>query len=272
MSLNNECQYCSRKYKIKKNFMNHLISCELIHKIQSVDEFQDSIETIPSQREIFQFIKKLALKCSVLEKEVIQLKKNTGIRQKREILEILNEKKMNESFTTWYKEIDISEDDMKIAMEHNLTKAIIHLIKKKLEVPTNDINLPFACFKEKPNIIFLYDVFTSNSIQQLQEINSPFNICESFSKTKFYNNESQKEKPIWKLASNDDIEKMVKYLSHEILKVFVKWQKENIEFFMANEQNKNLEIEYMSRISGHKNPLEKRTTEFKKWLYCFIQQ
>lgn len=243
MSLKNECQYCSRKYKIKKNLNNHLISCELFHKIQTPDEFQESIETIPSQRDMFQIIKLLSIKCSVLEKEVIQMKKKANIFQKKEILELLNEKIMNETFTKWYKNIEITEDEMKIAMENNLSKAIIELIKRKME-DIKSTNLPFACFKEKPNVIFIYD---TNEID---------------------NNHNQK----WKMASNDDIEKLVKYLSHEILKVFVKWQKENIAFFMANEQNKNLEIEYMSRISGHKNPLEKRTLEIKKWLYNFIQQ
>ena len=187
-----------------------------------------------------------------MEKEVDLLRKSTSKRQKKEIFEILNEKKMNETFTEWYKEIEITVDNMKIAMEHNLSKAIIHILKTKIEClgANNSNNIPFACFKEKPNMIFIYDK----------------------NETDDYNdNINGDNKPKWKIGINNDIEKMVKYLSHEILKVFVKWQRENIDFFMANEQNKNLEIEYMSRISGHNNSLDRRTQEIKKGILRFME-
>jgi hypothetical protein len=237
-----ECSHCLRKYKLKRNYNQHIVSCELIHKIKNKthDELQDSTETLPSQRDMFNLLKLLTIKCGVLEKEVEQLKKISYVRQKKQILEILNDRKPpNQTYTSWYINIVITEEDMKKAMEHDLTQGIIHVIKKKIEGSPSFP--PVACFKEKPNNIYIYDILSVNE-ENLQKIG-------------------------WKMASQEEIEKCVKHISHEILKVFVKWQQENLDFFMENEKNKDLEIEYMSRISGMKNPVEKRASELKKWLF-----
>ena len=263
MSLKNECPYCSRKYKIKRNYNNHIISCELFHKIQNIsdDEYQDSIETLPNQRDVYKLLKILAIKCNVLEKEVIQMKKTTNIRQKKQIIDLLNEKKMDQTFTNWYKQIEITEEDMRVSMEKDLTKGIIQIIKKKIENSTE--NKPIACFKEKSNSIFIYDI-----VGEVESQTKPI------SENPLSNSSSQplnSSIPSWRIATNEDINKLVGLYSHEILKIFVKWQKENLEFFMANDKNKDLEIEYMSRISGIKNPVEKRTSELKKWLYELLK-
>lgn len=253
---NNQCQYCLRTYRLKKNYNNHIVSCEFFHKIQSKthDEFQDSIETIPNQRNMFNLLKLLAIKCGVLEKEITYLKQNTQIRQKKQILEHLNEKKnVYKSFVKWYKETEITEEDMKISMQQDLTKGIINILKRILSLhdssKENDKRVPICYVKEKPHTIYIYDRVKDSS-----------------------NIETETNRNEWKIASNDDIEKLVLFYSHEILKVFVKWQKENLEFFMANEKNKDLEIEYMSKISGIKNPVEKRVNELKKWLYSYLQE
>lgn len=252
-SSNNQCQYCLRTYRLKKNYNNHIVSCEFFHSIQSKthDEFQDSIETIPNQRNMFNLLKLLAIKCGVLEKEITHLKQNTQIRQKKQIMEYLNEKKnVCNYFVKWYKETEITEEDMKISMQQDLTKGIINILKNKLtNLRDNTTRVPICYVKEKPNTIYIYDRVKVSGTETV---------------------ESNKNE--WKIATNDDLEKLVSFYSHEILKVFVKWQKENLVFFMANAKNKDLEIEYMSKISGIKNPVEKRVNELKKWLYVNLQE
>jgi hypothetical protein len=246
MSLKNECPYCSRKYKIKKNYNNHIISCELFHKIQNIsdDDYQDSIETLPNQRDIYKLLKILAIKCNVLEKEVIQMKKTTNIRQKKQIFELLNEKKMDQTFTNWYKEIEITEDDMRVSMEKDLTKGIIQIIKKKIE---NSIdNKPIACFKEKSNSIFIYDIVeveshTQPRVETISTTSQDVSVSSS-SSSATQPLQSSISIPSWRIATNEDINKLVGLYSHEILKIFVKWQKKHLEFFMANDKSKDFKI------------------------------
>ena len=68
----NKCVYCSRTYKKKENYSKHVITCAFFHNVhlQSRDDFNLSVEDLPSQREMFLLMKELANKCHELEKKV----------------------------------------------------------------------------------------------------------------------------------------------------------------------------------------------------------
>lgn len=232
------CHYCNRKYKLKENFDKHFITCEYLHKMKmkSHDDIVESMEIIPNQREMFQLIKSVMLKNSLLENEIKQLKNTVNIRYKKEVLDWLNlfNNDNRKTFMESYKSIELLDEDLKTALDNDLTKATEHIMKRILEKSSP----PVSRFKEKPNQLFIYD---------FEKIGEPT--------------------IKWKLASHTDIEKMVLFLSHALLKKFVNWQNENRSFFMENDKNKDLEILYMSRIAGIKNPVERRTADIKKWLY-----
>ena len=67
----NKCVYCSRTYKKKENYSKHVITCAFFHNVhlQSRDDFNLSVEDLPSQREMFLLMKELANKCHELEKK-----------------------------------------------------------------------------------------------------------------------------------------------------------------------------------------------------------
>lgn len=239
---NYNCHFCNRKYKLKENYDKHFVTCEYLHqmKMKSHDEIVDSMEAVPNNRELFNLIKTVLLKNNVLENEVKRLKNIVNVRHKKEVLEYLNQNKIKNmnTFMEWYKSSAITEDDLKIALDSDLTKAIEFVIKKI--IMTTDLKQPICWFKEKPNQLFIYDYDGTGS-----------------------------QNKSWRIALHQDIEKMVVFISHALLKIFVNWQKENREFFTESDKNKDLEILYMTRISGIKNPVEKRTAEIKKWLSGF---
>jgi hypothetical protein len=206
-------------------------------KMKAHDDIVETLEPVPSQRELYQLIKIVLHKNSVLENELRQLKKIVNIRHKKDVLECLNQNKNDQlrTWIEWYRSVELEEEDLKMALENDLTKAMEHIFKKKVSKG----DAPIYWFKEKPQQLFLYD-----------GIGEPV-------------------KKAWKIASHTDIEKMVMCWSHALLKKFVVWQNDNRAFFIENDKNKDLEILYMSRISGIKNPVEKRTAEMKKWLYGF---
>ena len=236
---NYKCSFCNRKYKLKENFDKHHIVCIMIHEMKnkSHDDMVDSMETLPSQRELFQLIKAVMVKNEVLENELKQIKKMVSVRHKRDVLEYLNHKKeYGKTFIEWYKSFTVDSDDLQLALDTDLTKAIQQIIHKSSL--SNTGSRPLCWFKEKQNHLYLLDS------------------C---------NGEPKK----WRLATHQDIEKMVVFLSNSLLKKFVHWQNENMEFLTANDKNKDLEIIYMSKITGIKNPIDKRTFDVKKWLYSF---
>jgi len=296
-ALNYECNFCLRKYKIKKNLTMHKVSCEFINKMKNHnhDEFFDSIETIPSQRELYSLIKILALKCDVLENEVKLMKNTVQIRQKKQIIELLNQKN-NENisdFIEWYKSYSINDEDLKIVLDYDLTRGIEDILKKMVEITKH--NSPICSFKDKSNQIYICrrggvadGAETLNSGNEVGRVYKfDFNSIEgepepepdSVPLKKIWRrsgiadnseaiNSGNEVGRVWKIANNEEIEKMVNYFSNQLLKYFVKWQKEKISFFTANEKNKDLEIVYMSKITGNKTTNEKRTSEIKKWIIC----
>lgn len=237
---NYNCHYCNRKYKLKENYDKHAVACEFLHKMKmkSHDDIVESMEPIPNHRELFKMVQMVMLKNKALENEIKQLRNIVNIRHKREVIEWLNQNKNNNmrTFIEWYKSIEINEEDLQMALNNDLTRAMEHILKK---ITGTDDKPPICRFKEKPNQLFIFD----------------------------YENKEETNKKSWRLASHIDIEKMVIFICHALLKKFVIWQNDNRAFFVENDKNKDLEILYMSRITGIKNPLEKRTADIKKWLY-----
>ena len=88
----NKCVYCSRTYKKKENYSKHVITCAFFHNVhlQSRDDFNLSVEDLPSQREMFLLMKELANKCHELEKKLGHLEQTVNIRQKKQIITWLN--------------------------------------------------------------------------------------------------------------------------------------------------------------------------------------
>lgn len=260
MSSQYVCQHCRKKYKLKENFDKHEVACEFLYQMKwkSHDELVDLSEPLPSHRDMFHMIKTVMLKNRILETELKQLKNVVNARHKKEVLEWLNQTKNNqmETFMEWYQAIPVDEEDLKVALNNDLTQAIEHILKKN-----TGKNVPICRFKEKPNQLF---VFGLNSVVADATI---LKNSENDLSPKEFEEEAPCKK--WRLANHIEIEKMVVFLSRALLKLFVKWQNENRAFFVENEKNKDLEIVYMSRITGIKNPLEKRTADIKKWLYGF---
>jgi hypothetical protein len=232
-----KCFYCSRTYKLKDNYEKHIGPCEFFHKsqLQSRDDFNLSVETLPSQREMFSLLKTLALKCSDLEKEVQQLKQTVNIRQKKQILEWLNTHRttLYVTFTEWYSNIEITMEDLEKVFEYDL----IDGIKKVLELRMGGLKIiPICGFSQKKNHLYIFDSIHNNTNE-------------------------------WKSLSNSDLDKMIFCISRKFMQKFVLWQRKNEELVTNSERLKDQEIMYMVKINGSKISDEKRNAEVKRWLF-----
>lgn len=244
-----KCVNCDKSYKLKDNYEKHKISCDLFHemRLKTHDEFVEDVEELPSQREMFKLIKELASKCNTLEKEVFHLKQVVNIRQKKQIVECLNNKNISHpplnTFTEWFKSWEVYMDDLQKIFENDLSDGIKQVIKREIELYKSI--KPICAFSNKPNYLYVFDI--SNEKEE--------------------NNE-----PIWKPMSKELFEVMYMYLNRKFMQMFIQWQNANRERIEASEMEKDQLIVYMIKLNGSRVPIEKRESELKKWLYLLVEQ
>jgi len=232
-----KCQYCSRSYELKKNYKNHLLSCELFHQIhtQTQDEFTEENENVPDIKTLFRYVKELASKCNRLEKEVVFLRASLGKKQQKNIMNCLNASHLPyKHFIEWYSEFKIHLEDLLTVFKEDLIVGMKHVLQKYIH--TEKI-LPIAAFTNKPNSLYIY----------------------------VYNEIAQKSE--WRLMHTDDLSMFIYTFNRMFIVEFTKWQKENKDLIESNEKMKDTEIHYMIKVNGMSLTNEKKMTEIKRWLF-----
>lgn len=245
MSNSHTCSYCARTYRLVENYNKHIITCEFFHKsqLQSQDDFQLSVETMPSPREMFLLMRELAHKCSTLEQDVANLKQIVYVRQKKQITEWLNQHRISPSppsFVEWYETIYITMDHLQRVFDYDLTEGIKYTVGHAIQCSM--IRRPISAFSQRSGSIYIYQK------QPESEVHG------------------------WRVSANEDLERMVHCLERKFLITFVKWQKENQARTAQSEELKDREIMYMIKINGSKITLERRTADVKKWMFSHIEE
>lgn len=232
----NKCVFCGKTYRIKENFIRHNSICELIYCNQKMndDEWNDKFEKIPDNKELFQLIKILLVKCNTLENEMQKLKSKSNMQTKKHIDEWLNQytKKPSVSFQKWREQLTVKREDLELVFEMDLTEGIKNVIQRNLQEKNNCL----SSFTQKKNTIYVF------------------------------------QEDEWTIMKKDDLEKIIDYLSRQFIKEFIQWQKENEKYIQTSERMKDKEIHYMMKVNGSKISSEKRTDIVKKWLYEKVEQ
>jgi hypothetical protein len=215
------------------------------------DEYTNFTEKIPSPREMYHLLKELAVKCKTLENEVNLLKQNANIKQRKHALDWLNIHKRNSlSFHEWYGSIRVDINGLTKVFESNLTDGIKYIITNSL---INNDRKPLYAFTQKMNFIYVHDQ------------------CTDENKLK------------WIHFTTSHCEKLVQYISKQLLMEFIKWQKDK-QLSISDSENMDddaiyhhtqmldNDLKYLTKINGSNISFEKRSAEIKKWLYTILQQ
>jgi hypothetical protein len=246
-----KCPYSSHKYKEKYNCQRHMATCQFLYtsNFERKDDFLLSKEKIPSQREMYLIIQELAVKCSNLEKEVVQLKRQVSVRDRKRVLEYLNEQRKDVvcDFTTWYMNMRIDERFLEVVFKEDLTEGIKAVLSEEIKRP----KIPICAFSKKNNQFYIYVRCDDDSV----------------------------EKKCWRMMHNDDLEKAIVFLSRQFLKTFMDY-KEKEQWFSHSSSQSNAEennsnenkISKMKKVVGMKVSLEKRTSDIKKWMFSLLEE
>jgi len=232
----NYCDYCSRHFKFKDLYDQHVITCEFFYKKKRIkDRELDTFEHLPTQQELYKLVQHLTLQCCQLQKDVEKLKKTNNSRTKKNILDVLNSATIypTNSFEEWVMiKRDIKPEYLECVYKEDLIAGIKMYIVDLIE--SENTNMPMRTCAEKPNTLYVYSGVESQS-------------------------------PSWKTMTNDQFERWVTRVSHRFLQEYSNMQQANIDKIYSNEDENEKNIIFMMKITGGKMSFERRCSEIKKF-------
>ena len=251
-----QCKYCFQKWQKRENMEKHAIMCGFWHKSSKIHE--DDYDSTPTISELFKVVKEFAYKCEKLQKRVDQLENRQFTRQKKQILDYLQERPATSSAIELFRAFSISRTHLEIVFEDDLSAGIKGCIKTHLQGPA----LPICAFTQKPNTLYVF---------------APESAESSIAK--------------WHIMTNAELDKLISILSFKFLQAFVVWKKENCPQVetehiyelgddeqsnshnnAVNEQIKQQQQTYMIKINGQRVNEDKRRNDIKQMLYTYLQK
>ena len=179
MNINNKikqtalcCIYCGKSYKTRINLDKHLILCEIYHKSKTkTNNYSNDDENnlIPSQKNMYQIIVELTLKCNRLENKVNELSKNMLHRIKKiDVLEFLKNDmyKPDLDFDNITEIVTIQQTDVDYLFNNSYLDTMNYILSRNIYNSESNIQniqniqniskLPIVAFNEKKNVIYIY--------------------------------------------------------------------------------------------------------------------
>lgn len=259
MSANIFCNYCKHYWKLKRDYDKHISCCMYFNQLrkQPQEEMDDNGMKLPSVKELFRFVKDLSARLEKTEKELARVKSVVNTRQKKMIVEWLNQPSQTPqiTFEDWWTNIAVDESHMKCVFDRDLTDGI----KAAIGTFIDGVNLskprPIRCFTQKPNVFYVYSK-VSGTKEPLAE-------------------------PQWRIMDNAQMQRMVVHIAQLFLRVFLAWQKQQKVFDhdgaededgQMREDNTDKMLMNMIKINGARTPDEKRVCDVKKWLFPKIEE
>jgi uncharacterized coiled-coil protein SlyX len=251
-----QCKYCFQKWQKRENMEKHALMCGFWHRSTQVHE--DDCDSTPTITELFKVVKEFAYRCDKLQKRVDQLESRQNHRQKKQILDYLQEHPPMGTAIELFRTFQISREHLEIVFEDDLTSGIKACIKTHL----HGTSLPICAFTQKSNTLYVF---------------APESVESSISK--------------WHIMTNSELDKLISILSFKFLQAFVIWKKENcpqvetaniyeiadedeynVHTQAVNEQIKQQHQTYMIKINGQRVNEDKRRNDIKQMLYTYLQK
>ena len=167
MNINNKikqsalcCIYCGKSYKTRINLEKHLILCEIYHKSKTkTNNYSNDDENnlIPSQKNMYQIIVELTLKCNRLENKVNELSKNIVQKNKKiDVLEFLKNEmyKPELEFDNITEIVTVQQTDVEYLFNNSYLDSMNFILSRSIY--NCESKIPIVSFNEKKNVIYIY--------------------------------------------------------------------------------------------------------------------
>jgi len=251
------CKFCHRFWKSIKEYDRHSSYCEYDYnwRRNPQPEMDENGIRIPSMREMFRYVKDLSYRLEKTEKEVVRLRNLLNTKQKRAILEWLNQPRQTPTatFEDWWRDIKAQESDVLIVVNRDLTEGIMSCLTPYVKGLARIQSPPIRCFTQKPNTFYVYSIVAVEPSVENEE------------------DTTEEAEPKWKIMSNDQLEKMVMHVSKSLLREFIAWWENSQSMLRASEGDERAmdkKFQMMQKMNGYGVSQEKRMVEIKKRLFA----
>lgn len=219
------CKNCKKEYKTTTELNKHNLTCEIIYK-QNINDL--TIETTPSQKQLYQIIQELLIKQKKMEEKIDQLQKWVEIKKKKiNIIDWLNHHQHPYYYYKNIIDLIIIEDtdiDFIYKPDNSMIDLILLLLERNLyEQPS----VPLFAFTQKNNMIYYYDISNNNVLSS------------SNSKTQ-----------TWKELPREKLTSFLNQVHSKILNTLMEWKKKHNDFIHSNDKNEVLYCKMMGKFMG----------------------
>jgi len=277
------CNFCSREYKEKFNYDRHHVYCEFAHK--SAREQNNQIETaendntLPSIRQMYQWMQEMAVKIDKLEKENIKLKQAITKKQKINIIDWLNNSKhleqLDVTFVDWITNdvFPLIPTVLEQVYKNGLLFGINELLKKS--ICDNVEKMPIRAFDHKLNTFYAYMEQGECERLNFGGCNGAYGVVtDPESGALAYDSVGDSRRRSWNIISTNDFDKQIARISHQFIVEFSRcWFSVNQAKIETDEKYKDLYITYYQQImGGTKLTDETRYAKVRQAFYSAIKQ
>jgi hypothetical protein len=210
--------------------------------------------------EMYRLIENLTNRLEKTEKEVVRLRGLMNARQKKAIVEWLNQpsQKPEITFEDWWHGIRAQESDVLKVVNGDLTQGILSCIQSHIQHSAMRVP-PMRCFLQKPNTFYVYSTETNKPVQDPAADSSPI------------------QEPMWRIMSNVQLEKMCSHVVQHIIREFLVWQNAQLTTVMNvgaeyDERTMDKRASLLMKIHGYGVSNDKRMGDIKKLLFPLIEE
>jgi len=269
MSSGTYCSFCHNYWKNRKEYDKHVNCCEYFYRQRRNPPPAEMSR--PTMNEMYRLVENLTNRLEKTEKEVARLRGLMNARQKKAIIEWLNQpsQKPEITFEDWWHEIHAQESDVLKVVNADLTQGILSCIQTHIQTVPAKI-LPIRCFSQKPNTFYVYSVETNKlattSAAAAAEAEPSASVPPPLSMT-----------PMWRIMSAQQFEKMCGFIVQQIIREFLVWQNKQMAFIHISnaeydERTMDRRATLLMKINGYGVSYDKRAADVKKQLFAQIEE
>jgi hypothetical protein len=246
------CIYCGKNYKTKLVLDKHLVLCEVTHKskiqINNDDEF-----VLPSQKQLYQIILELSLKCNRLESKVAELSKYINRKIERvNIIDYLNNNvslKPSILFDNITETITIQQSDIEYLFHNSFKDTFNTIISKTIDNKSkeNQETISVMAFTEKACTIYIYT-------------------------TQPKDNDKNTSHSSWIVAPKEKIIRFLNIIQLKMSKALSEWRKQNIQLLNESDSKSILYDKTFSKLIGVDFKKDEIYDKFYNSIYHKIKQ
>lgn len=280
------CKFCHHTWKLQKEYDRHLGCCEYFYhrRRNPAPEMDEHGTKIPTGRELFRYVQDLSARLEKTEKEVVRLRQLVNSRQRKAILEWLNQPSQLPActFEDWWRQCRAGPDAVEKTIHRDLTQGIVECIQSYVAASVGSgLKLPIRCFTQKPGQFYVYSAERSSDTLLQSSTGGGGAAAGAAAATTSTADTAATllRQPVWRAMTNDQLERMALHLSQSILRAFLTWSEQqqaakgdSSDPADVDDRMMDKKVLLMMKVNGNGVSIERRLVDIKKWLYPQLEE